>query len=49
MKKVYVHPIMDILPYRPLTTLCGSNNGLGGGTDGGDPEKDGRAPQRPVF
>lgn len=49
MKKVYVHPIMDILPYRPLTTLCGSNTGLGGGTTGGDPEQDGRAPQRLVF
>jgi len=48
MKKVYVHPTSDILLYRPLTTLCGSN-GLGGGTDGGDPDPQGRAPRRSVF
>ena len=49
MKKVYVHPIMDILPYRPQTTLCGSNNVLGVGTTGGDPEAQGRAPLRAAF
>ena len=49
MKKVYVHPIMDILPYRPLRTLCGSNNVLGEVTTGGDPDTQGRAPRRSVF
>lgn len=49
MKKIYIHPTLDILLYRPLTTLCGSNNVLSGGTDGGDPDTQGRAPRRSVF
>lgn len=48
MKKSYTYPVIDILPFYVVTTLCGSEvqDALGGGDSGADPWGS-RAPQRP--
>ena len=49
MKKLYIQPTLEILPFRTMVALCVSGEvqeGLGGGTNGGNPWDDGRAPHR---
>ena len=50
MKKLYIQPTLEILPFRAMTALCESGEGgdnVGGGLD---PEEYGRSPHRaPVF
>ena len=48
MKKQYIQPTLEILPFRAMTALCESGEGgapvsIGGG---GDPEGLGRVPHR---
>jgi hypothetical protein len=52
MKKSYIYPVIDILPFYGVNTLCASEvqDGLGGGNNGGNSWNDSRAPRRtPPF
>lgn len=54
MKKNYIYPITEILPFCAVHSLCGSGGGdSGSGGDnvggGGDPEELGRATRRVFF
>ncbi len=48
MKKLYIQPTLEILPFRAMTALCESGEGGASGSigGGGDPEGLGRAPHR---
>ena len=47
MKKIYINPISEVIPFYAVNTLCGSGDGDGPGTIGGgdDPGAHGRAPR----
>jgi len=53
MKKIYIQPRMENMPFCTMNALCVSGEvpgGLGGGTNGGHPWDDGRVRRRtPVF
>ena len=49
MKKTYIQPTLEIMPFRAMNALCGSGEvqeGIGGGTSGLNPYINGRAPHR---
>jgi hypothetical protein len=53
LKKTYIQPALEILPFGTMVALCVSGDeiqdGLGGGNSGNNPWTGAHSPRNPVF